>query len=151
MNEAEAKAWSTVNRARVMKRWAKAGRKEQYEAGRRMTEARRQNRVTLPRMQDTRTAQVLGKTSCSDDAPPTPPIAQSCSPETEARPMGIWERVDQRMAEQGPGAPTDYWGRHLLKTSWHWNCTPRITKPPARPKRRFRYRWCYSSTRRKSI
>ena len=29
--------------------------------------------------------------------------------------MGIWERVVQRMAEQGPGAPTDYWGRHLLK------------------------------------
>ena len=70
-----------------------------------MTDARKQQRAILPRLQDTRTAQVLGKTSGLAQQEPIP----------QAQQIGIWERVDQRMAEQGIGTPTDYWGQCLLK------------------------------------
>ena len=55
----EAEAIRIANRVHAKKRWMKAGRKERYEAGRRMTDARKQNCAILPRMQDTRTAQAL--------------------------------------------------------------------------------------------
>src|SRR5712691_7018642 len=94
----EAEAISIANRAHAKKRWAKGGRKERYDAARHMTDIREQDRVTLPRLQDTRTAQVLSMTS-----PAIP----------EARRIGICERVSERMAELDEGAPTNYFGRQF--------------------------------------
>ena len=54
--------------------------------------------------QDTRTAQVPGTTSCRAQGEPI----------SEARRIGIWERVAKRMVDEGTAAPTGYWGRSAL-------------------------------------
>src|SRR5215471_319559 len=97
----EAKAISIANRAHAKKRWAKASSKERYEAGRRMTDARKRDCVAVPRLQDTRSSQVLGN-SC---------VPTSELPIPEAHRMTMQERVTQRIAVREEGAPTGYWGR----------------------------------------
>jgi hypothetical protein len=101
----EAKAISIANRAHAKKRWAKASPKERYDAGRRMTDAGKRDRVAVPRLQDTRTTQVLSKSSAST----------SDLPSNEAHRMTMQERVSQTMAVQQEGAPAGYWGQAVLK------------------------------------
>jgi hypothetical protein len=68
----EAEAIRIANRPHAKKRWAKTSRKEWQEAMRHLTVAREQKRVTVSRLQDTRTAQATdisdGTSACAFSA-----------------------------------------------------------------------------------
>ena len=79
--------------ALVRKRWAKASAKERHDEGQRLLQTR-EHPATPPRLQDTRTAQVLGNTDLGA---------------TVSQTVDIWERVNQRMKDAAPTAM--YWNR----------------------------------------
>jgi hypothetical protein len=92
----ETEAISIANRAHAKKRWAKTEAKQRQQTGRRMADLREQKRVTLPRLQDTRTSQVLGNDDVGDG------VSQS---------IDIWQRVSRRMKESGTTAR--FWNRKV--------------------------------------
>jgi hypothetical protein len=77
----ESEAISIANRAHAMKPWAKASRDERLEAGRHITDVRKQNLAAMPRLQDTRTTQVLSKNN--------PQLDESSA--GKARRITIWD------------------------------------------------------------